>query len=60
MWINTKLDQPVKINRQQVDEVEVFTYLGLRVTKEGGVSENIVKTAEGQVRFLSIKCGNLI
>ena len=41
--INTKIDQPIKIDGQLLGEVEELTYLGSKVTKfkEGGTSEDI-------------------
>ena len=38
MGINVKIDWPIKIDLQQLYEVEEFTYLE---SKEGGASEDI-------------------
>ena len=41
MWINARNDQRIKVNDEQVDDVEEFLYLGALLDKEGGATKDI-------------------
>ena len=41
MRINVRNDQRMKVNDEQVDDVEEFLYLGALLDKEGGATKDI-------------------
>ena len=41
MRINARNDQRIKVNDEQVDDVEEFLYLGALLDKEGGATKDI-------------------
>ena len=41
MRLNVKVDRPVKIDWKDLEDVAEFTYLGSKVTKEGGACDDI-------------------
>ena len=43
MQINARNDQRMKVNDEQVDDVEEFLYLGALLDKEGGATKNILQ-----------------
>ena len=55
MRLNTNIKDPVKIDDQDIEDVETFTYLGGIVTSAGGCDEDITNRlgkAKGQFRRL--------
>ena len=50
MRLNTRIVRPIRIDGQELEDVDEFTYLGSKVTKEGGTSEDIDCRRPG-VRF---------
>ena len=55
MRLNAKIERPIKIDGQEREEVEEFTYLGSKVTKEGGASEDIkARLQKARGAFLSL------
>ena len=54
MRLNAKIERPIKIDGQELEEVEEFTYLGSKVTKEVGASEDIkARLQKARSAFLS-------
>ena len=55
MRLNTKIDRPLRIDGQELEDVDQFTYLGSKVTKEGGASEDIKsRLQKARSAFLSL------
>ena len=55
MRLNPRIDRPIRIDGQQLEDVNEFTYLGSKVTREGGTSEDIkCRLQEARSAFLSL------
>ena len=55
MRLNAKIERPIKIDGEELEEVDEFTYLGSKVTKEGGASEDIkARLQKARGAFLSL------
>ena len=55
MRLKAKIDRPMRIDGQQLEEVDEFMYLRSKVTKEGGASEDIKsKVQKTRSTFLSL------
>ena len=55
MRLNTKIDRPLRIDGKELEDVDQFTYLGSKVTKEGGASEDIKsRLQKARSAFLSL------
>ena len=55
MRINARHDQRIKVNDEQVDDVEEFLYLGALLDKErGGDQRHTTETKYSQTNFLQV------
>ena len=55
MRLNAKIEREIKIDGQELEEVDQFTYLGSKVTNEGGASEDIkARLQKARGAFLSL------
>ena len=52
--INTRNDQRIKLNDEQVDDVDEFLYLGALLDKDGGATKDIQR--QTNARQLSTGC----
>jgi len=58
LWINNHQQDPIRLNEEEVKEVDKFTYLGSIVSKDGGADEDI-KSRIGKARHASRSLNNI-